>query len=143
MIDKIGRLTDLLRLSRGTPANGAIANLNVATEQDLIPEVAVTTVTEIANILVHYVSWYADANIVGTGATLTIRVYIDGPGGNLREITNLGDIITEGVSGAGQIKLDGFTIKRNFKVTVQSSIAPAGGAASNLVKYHYISYDRT
>ncbi len=135
-------LDTIIGKQQGTPASGTIDNLNVATEQDLVTEVAVTTVTEVAGILIDYTGWYADASITGTGATLTARVYIDDNGGTLREVTNLGDIVTEGVSGAGMIKLDGFTVERNFKVTVQSSVAPTGGAGTDLVKSHYIAYDR-
>jgi hypothetical protein len=135
-------LDAIISKQKGTPASNSIDNLNVNTEQDLVTEVAITTVTEIAGILIDYTGWYADASITGTGATLTARVYIDDNGGTLREVTNLGDVITEGVSGAGMIKLDGFTAERNFKVTVQSSIAPTGGAGTNLVKYHYTAYDR-
>ena len=128
---------------RGTPASGVIDNLNVNTEQDLIPEVTQTTVAEIDAIYVDYTGWLGDANITGFAPTLTIRVYIDDDGGTLREVGNLRDVITESVSVGSVVKIDGLgTFERNFKVTVQSSIAPAGGAGSNLVKYHYVKYDK-
>ncbi|GAH25996.1 unnamed protein product, partial [marine sediment metagenome] len=92
---------------------------------------------------VDYTGWLVDGNIVASGATLTIRVYLDDDGGTLREVGNLRDVITEGLSVGSTVKLGGLgTFERNFEVTVQSSIAPVGGAASNLVKSHYAKYDR-
>lgn len=128
---------------RGTPASGVIANLNVNTEVDLIAEVTQTTVAEIDAFYVDYTGWLGDANITGFAPTLTIRVYLDDDGGTLREVGNLRDVITESISVGSIVKIDSLgTFERNFKVTVQSSIAPAGGAASDLVKYHYVKYDR-
>lgn len=127
----------------GTPLSGVIDNLNVNTEQDLIPEVAITTVTRIDAIYVDFTAWLLDASIAASGATLTIRVYVDDAGGTLREVGNLRDIITEAVTPGTMVQVGGLgTIERNYKVTVQSSIAPTGGAASNLVKYHYSTYDK-
>lgn len=129
--------------SSATPASGSIDNLNVNTEQDLITEVTVTTVVLVDSIIIDFTNWLADASIAASGATLTIRVYLDDDGGTLREVGNLQDIITEGISPGSMVQINGLgTLERNFKVTVQSSVAPTGGAASNLVKYHYASYDR-
>ena len=123
--------------------SGSIDNLNVNTEQDLITEVTVSTVEQVDSIEVDFTNWLADGNINGTGATLTIKVYMDDDGGTLREIGNLQDVVTEGISEGSIVQINGLgTFERNFKVTVQSSISPAGGAASDLVKYHYASYDR-
>ena len=129
--------------SNATPTSGSIDNLNINTEQDLITEVTVTTVVLVDSIYVDFTNWLADASIAASGANLTIRVYLDDDGGTLREIGNLQDIITEGVSVGSMVQINGIgTFERNFKVTVQSSVAPTGGAASNLVKYHYASYDK-
>ena len=123
--------------------SGSIDNLNVNTEQDLIPEVTVTTVEQVDSIEVDFTNWLADASIAASGATLTIKVYLDDNNGTLREEGNLQDIITEGISPGSMVQINGIgTFERNFKVTVQSSIAPTGGVASDLVKYHYASYDR-
>ena len=130
-------------ITNATPASGSIDNLNVNTEQDLITEVTVNTVVQVDSIYVDFTNWLADASIAASGANLTIRVYLDDDGGTLREVGNLQDIITEGVSAGSMVQINGLgTFERNFKVTVQSSVAPTGGAASDLVKYHYASYDR-
>lgn len=131
-----------LAFGTATPASGSIDNLNANTEQDLITEVTVTTATRIDAINVDFTNWLADASIAASAATLTIKVYMDDDGGTLREIGNLQDIITEGVSEGSMVQINGLgSFERNFKVTVQSSTAPTGGAASDLVKYHYASYD--
>ena len=123
--------------------SGSIDNLNVNTEQDLIPEVTITTATQIDAINLDFTNWLADASISSTGATLTIRIYMDDDNGTLQESSNLGDIITEGISPGNTVQINGLgTFERNFKVTVQSSISPTGGASSDLVKYHYASYDK-
>lgn len=123
--------------------SGSIDNLNVNTEQDLIPEVTVTTVVEVDAVEVDFTNWLTDASIAASGATLTIRTYLDDAGGTLRQQGNLQEIITEGISPGKTVQINGIgTFERNFKVTVQSSVAPTGGAASDLVKYHYASYDR-
>ena len=129
-------------LGNATPASGSIDNLNVNTEQDLITEVTVTTATRNDSIIIDFTNWLADASIAASGATLTIKVYLDDDNGTLREIGNLQDIITEGISPGSMVQINGIgTFERNFKVTVQSSVAPTGGAASDLVKYHYATYD--
>ena len=127
---------------RGTPASDVIDNLNVNTEVDLIAEVTQTTVAEIDAIYVDYTGWLGDANIIA-GTTLTIRVYLDDDAGALQEVGNLRDVITDGLSAGTMVKIEGLgSFERNFKVTVQSSVAPVGGAASDLVKYHFTKYDR-
>ena len=100
-------------------------NLTTNAETDLIAEIDNPHINEIRDILIDYRGWYADANITGTGATLIIRVYIDDQAGTLVQILNLQELITEGISGSGQILLSGGRFKGNFKITVQSSIAPA------------------
>ena len=128
--------------NKAIPASGSIDNLNVNTEQDLITEVTVTTATRIDSIIIDFTNWLADASIAASGATLTIKLYMDDDGGTLREIGNLQDVVTEGISEGNMVQVNGpGTFERNFKVTVQSSISPAGGAASDLVKYHYATYD--
>lgn len=127
----------------GTPDSGVIANLNDTNENDLVVEVTQATVAEIDFIYVDFVAWYADGTIAASGATLTIRFYLDDSGGTLREVVDLEEIVTEGLSGAGMIRIGPVgTIERNYRLTVQSSLAPAGGPASDLVKYHYSKYDR-
>ena len=128
----------------GTPVNGVIDNLNDANENDLITEVTITDVTKIDAIYVDFTNWLADGNIAASGATLTVKTYLDDDGGTLREVGNLRDVVTEGLATTGaMIKIDGLgTIERNFKVTVQSSVVPAGGGGSDLVKYHYATYDK-
>lgn len=129
--------------TNATPESGSIDNLNVALDRNLIPTVIVTTVIQIDSIIVDFTNWLADASIVGSGATLTITVWMHDDGGVLRKIGNLQDIITEGVSIGSMVQINGLgTFERNFSVSVQSSVAPTGGVGSDLVKYHYASYDR-
>lgn len=127
-----------------TIASGAIDNLNGITDRLLIPTVVVTTPILIDSIIVDFTNWLADASITGTGATLTIRTWMHDDGVLLKQIGNLQEIITEGISEGSMVQINGIgTFERDFYVSVQSSIAPTGGVGSNLVKYHYGSYDKS
>jgi hypothetical protein len=122
------------------PKAGVYANLNVNTEQDLITEQAPKVPMETPDLWIDAKAWAVDANITGTGATLTCRLYIDDYGGTLTHIPSYDVTFTEGAVGAHyllQFPMPELS-ELNWKVTIQSSVAPAGGAASNLVKYKYL-----
>jgi hypothetical protein len=124
---------------KGTPKYNTIDNLNTNVETDLIPEVTNPKISEISGFFVDYVSWLLDASIVGSLATLTIKYYQDDYGGTLREMVNMREVITEGATPTGQLEISGpGRFCGNYKITVQSSIAPTGGAGSNLVKVVYV-----
>lgn len=134
---------DSKSVTSATPSSGSIDDFDTDVDQNLIPTVTVTTVIQIDSIIVDFTNWLADASIVGSGATLTITVWMEDDGGVLRKIGNLQDIITEGVSIGSMVQINGIgTFERDFSVSVQSSVAPTGGVGSDLVKYHYASYDR-
>ena len=110
-----------------------INNFNVNTEETLLDLIGPNVLAQ--GIIFDYTDWLTDANIAASGATLTIRVYIDQPQTpwNLTEITNQRQVITEGVSLSGIVQIPDIMIRRDYRITVQSSIAPVGGADTRLV----------
>lgn len=119
---------------------GVYGNLAVNTEQDLITEQAPPVPMETPDLWIDAIAWAADANIAASGATLTCRLYVDSYGGTLTHVPSYDIVFTEGAVGAHYLLQFPMPemIKLNWKVTIQSSIAPAGGAGSNLVKYKYL-----
>jgi hypothetical protein len=110
-------------------------DLHVDTEQSIMAERTVFIPEVCDQFMLDYRAWLLDVSIAASGATLTIRLYQDDNGGTLRLCPTYTTVITEGVTVASSVRIAFGTTSRNWRVTIQSSVAPTGGAGTDLVKF--------